>query len=43
MEPPDIELTDEEESEIDEENDVDIELDERPSTNPGMIINYNFY
>lgn len=43
VEHPYIELTDDEESEINQENDVDLELDERPSTNQGMIINYNFH
>jgi hypothetical protein len=35
VEPPYIELTDEEESEINEHDGVDGELDERTSTNPG--------
>jgi OTU-like cysteine protease len=35
IEPPYIELTDQEETEINEEHDIDAKTDERPSTNPG--------
>jgi hypothetical protein len=37
VEPPYIELTDEEEREINEQNNEDPDLDERPSTNPGNL------
>jgi hypothetical protein len=44
VEPPYIELTDQEEAEINEQNDIDVQFDETPSTNPGKIcyvlINY---
>jgi hypothetical protein len=35
VEPPYIELTDEEETEINEQTGMDEEIDDRPSTNPG--------
>ena len=37
VEPPYIELTDEEGREINEQNNDDPDLDERPSTNPGNL------
>ena len=37
VEPPYIELTDQEEAEINEQNDIDVQFDETPSTNPGKI------